>query len=378
MVRRSRGAQLAGGTITGSPHVCGLFDGPRDAADTLRPFILEGLRQGDRVVHITGQREPYLDPLALGDAITEPMASGQFLVLGWGESYLADGQFASSKMVSYVRSELRHGRALGFSATRLVGDMEWATDDSSLDDLVLYESQVGALFGRRDAVVCSYDVGRHSATVIAAVLGVHENSIVGGRLRNHNGSGRGTPRERILSAASELFREGGIQATGVDALIEAAGVAKATFYRQFRSKDALIVAWLRDPRTRWLDRVRARAEAGASSPDEVLERFFDAVGDWLEETDLHGCAYLNTAVEISDPTHPALQVIRDFLDEVEAYVRDQVAAAGYRDPAILAKELQAVLAGGIMLAVARQDREAFDAAVKPAARRLLESSRPKG
>ena len=68
-------------------------------------------------------------------------------------------------------------------------------------------------------------------------------------------------RARILSTACRLFYQQGIRATGINAIISQSGVAKATFFRHFPSKDALIVAWLRRPESRWLDRVQAEAEA---------------------------------------------------------------------------------------------------------------------
>ena len=66
------------------------------------------------------------------------------------------------------------------------------------------------------------------------------------------------PRDRIVGAAAELFYRKGIRATGVDTLIEQADVAKSTFYRHFRSKDELIVAWLRSSQARWIDAVTTR------------------------------------------------------------------------------------------------------------------------
>src|ERR1700694_4431274 len=78
------------------------------------------------------------------------------------------------------------------------------------------------------------------------------------------------PRDRILAAASALFARNGIRAVGVDAIIAAAGVAKASFYRHFRSKDDLVVAWLRDGRARWLDRVRAESARRATSASDEL------------------------------------------------------------------------------------------------------------
>jgi AcrR family transcriptional regulator len=96
-------------------------------------------------------------------------------------------------------------------------------------------------------------------------------------------------------------------------------VAKATFYRHFPSKDDLVVAWLQDPHTRWLDRVRREAEAHHAEPSEVIPLFFEVLADWLETEGYRGCPYLNTAVEIVDPAHPARAAIRDYLDESEAY-----------------------------------------------------------
>jgi AcrR family transcriptional regulator len=257
----------------------------------------------------------------------------------------------------------------------LIGDMQWARDDvPGVDGLVAYEAKLDeVLRGRPATVVCAYDVRRHSASRISAIVAAHESTLEGGRLRRATDRRRLGPRERILLAASRLFAETGIQGTSVDALIESAGVAKATFYRHFRSKDDLIVAWLEDPRTRWLDRVRLRAERDVASPDEVIDRFIDAVGEWLDTEDLRGCPYLNAAVEITDPAHPAIPVIRGFLDEIEQYLRDKLAAAGYRDPGALAAQLQTIVAGGITLAVARQTNSFAESAGR-AARRLLDGA----
>ena len=187
-------------------------------------------------------------------------------------------------------------------------------------------------------------------------------------------SGEGsTPRERILSAASLLFGQSGVRATGVDALIAAAGVAKATFYRHFPSKDDLIVAWLKDPRTRWFDRVRVQAEQRAAAPKDLIRELFSVVVEWLEADDYRGCPYLNSSIELMGPAHRATASIRDYLDEIERYLQDSVAAAGYANAKPSGTTLQTLLAGSITLSVAHHD-SSFALAARDAAVKLLATS----
>ena len=185
-----------------------------------------------------------------------------------------------------------------------------------------------------------------------------------------------SPRDRILAAASRYFGEVGVRATGVDMLIEGAGVAKATFYRHFPSKDDLIVAWLEHEQTRWFDRLRAEVAARTSKPEEVVPEFFSAVIDWLEAGDYRGCPYLNTSVEFPDSSHRAVAVVRSHLREIERYLQDAVAAAGKDDPARLGTELQTLLAGSISLGVAHRTKT-FAIVARDAAIQLLAAHTPK-
>jgi hypothetical protein len=132
----------------------------------------------------------------------------------------------------------------------------------------------------------------------------------------------------------------------------------------------LIVAWLKDPRTRWFDRVRTQAEMRAHSEDEVVAELFGAVAEWLEQDDFRGCPYLNAPIELMDSAHPATSVARDYLGEIARYLQDAVAAAGYKDAARLGTELHALLAGSISLAVALRTT-GFALAAREAAAQLL-------
>lgn len=181
---------------------------------------------------------------------------------------------------------------------------------------------------------------------------------------------RPSAHDRILAAASKLFREVGIQATSIDLLSAAAGVSKSTFYRQFRTKDDLVVAWLRDSRTRWFDGVLARLEARSSDPAERIGFFFEGVAEWVDTEGYGGCPYLNVGIEMKDMTLVAQLVTQSVIQEVEDYLQGLIAAAGYRDSRRLAQEVQTLTAGAITLAVARRS-SATVLTARDAAQKLL-------
>ncbi len=364
----SRTIRLAGEDLGDQRHVCVLVDGPDDAYDVLEPFIVEGFEHGDRAFHIVDPalRAEHLRRLgASGIDVPAATASHQLDVRTWDDAYLRGGQFDRTAQLALIQQTLAHGPGLGYPVTRIIGSMEWAVDADAdaAGDLLRYESRLNDLLrGLPDVAICTYDLNRHNTRTIADVLGVHPVAVVGGVLRAGPRPAPASARDRLLDAASQHFQESGIRATGVDALIKSAGVAKATFYRHFPSKDDLVVAWLRAPRTRWLDNLRAEVDADGTDAAGRIPAFFDAVGDWLAAGNYRGCPYLNAGVEITDPEHPARLIVREYLQDVEDYLDGLVAAAGYRDTRTLAAELQTLTSGAISLSVARRTPAAIETA----------------
>ena len=377
----TRTVRLAGHELGEHRHVVALFEGPEEADELLVPFIADGLRRGDRVVNILDPavRDAHLARLkAAGIAVTAATASGQLDVRTWNEAYLRGGRFDRSAHLDYMRKTLQEGHDLGFPMTRLIGSTEWASDPTTLRDLLHYELRLDAMLRRLpDVTICTYDLNRHSARTVAEVLALHPVALVGGVLQTTPGAAREAPRDRLLAAAAQLFHESGIQATGVDSLIEAAGVAKATFYRHFPSKEDLVVAWLKDERTNWFRDVRAVAEDRAASPVEVIPLVFEAAAEWFEAEGYRGCPYLNAAVEITDPDHPALGVLRGYLDYVAEQLTSLAAAAGLPEPESAGHQLQILLAGALSQALARHSMEPFQTA-REAATRLVDSAQRPG
>ena len=369
--RTRQSIRLGGSELRNHRHICALVDGPVEDDPSLMAFVLEGLAEGDRALHVVdpNERTAYLAALRTnGVEVDATMASRQLEVRTWAESYLRGGRFDRTAQLAFIRQALADGRDRGFPLTRLIATMEWSIDAGVDTELVIYEARVNELLRKvPDVVICAYDLNRHTARMIADVLGVHAVALVDGVLRTNPAPTRASARDRLVAAAADLFAANGIQATGVDAIIEAADVAKATFYRHFPSKDDLVVAWLRDPAARWLDGVRARVEAQGANGADAIPVLFETVADWLETGDYRGCPYLNTAAELMEPNHPARVVIREFLQEVEDYLTDKLTQGGYEHPRMLASELQALLAGSITLAVARRSNasalSARDAAI---------------
>jgi AcrR family transcriptional regulator len=125
-----------------------------------------------------------------------------------------------------------------------------------------------------------------------------------------------SPRERILSTASDLFYRQGIHATGIDEVIEKSGVAKATLYNHFESKEALVAAAL-ELRLRdweeWFDASLAKHRA-ADAKQHPLLAIFDCLEEWFAHKEFKGCPFLKAWLEVCGRKCGASRVC-------EAYVR---------------------------------------------------------
>ncbi len=108
------------------------------------------------------------------------------------------------------------------------------------------------------------------------------------------------PRERILETAADLFFHQGFRATGVNEVIAKSGVAKATFYNHFPTKDDLCLAYLRDRNTSEFEAISAFVH-DHDTPQERFLAVMESVQPWLEANNLRGCAFLNMVAEVPDP-----------------------------------------------------------------------------
>jgi AcrR family transcriptional regulator len=189
----------------------------------------------------------------------------------------------------------------------------------------------------------------------------------------HSASRVSPVRDRILEASYELFSRRGIRAVGVDELIERAGVAKASLYRHFPSKDDLVVAFLERREQRWTNGwVEKEARRRASSPEDQLLAIFEAFDEWFRREDFEACSFINVLLELG-PRHPAGSASVRHLENIRSIVRALAEQARLRDPDAFAHSWHILMKGSI-IAAAEGDVDAAQRA-RSMARLLIDEYR---
>ena len=166
---------------------------------------------------------------------------------------------------------------------------------------------------------------------------------------------RRSPRERLLEAARELFYAEGVHTVGIDRVIERAGVAKASLYSTFGSKEGLVSAYLEEMHERMLTRRRTAAEA-APDPVSAILAIFDSLAHDFESPDYNGCAFAGARAE--EPAGGVVdQATRAYRADIRALFRELCVEAGASEPEQLAWQLQLVYSGGAEAAKLERDPE---------------------
>jgi AcrR family transcriptional regulator len=158
------------------------------------------------------------------------------------------------------------------------------------------------------------------------------------------------PRERLLDTAYELFSTRGVRDVGIDEVIARAGVAKATLYHHFDSKDDLVVAFLQERERRWtFDWVATESRRRGATPEDQLLAIFDLFDEWFHRGDFEGCSFVNVLLEMS-AEHPAGRASVRHLENIRGVVAELAGEAGLRDPAGFARSWHILMKGSIVQA----------------------------
>jgi AcrR family transcriptional regulator len=177
-------------------------------------------------------------------------------------------------------------------------------------------------------------------------------------------------RERLLKAANELFYAEGVHTVGIDRVIERAGVAKASLYNTFGSKDELVRSYLEGRHARVAERITSYLEQ-CGTPRERLLGVFEAQGELFAEPGFRGCAFVSASAESPGPA------VSLAADEYRGWVRGLLTGlareAGAPDPEGLGRQLHLLYDGASLSA--RMDRDPAAAlAARAAAATLLDAA----
>ena len=152
-------------------------------------------------------------------------------------------------------------------------------------------------------------------------------------------------REHILDIASRLFYDHGVHAVGLQQVIDEYGCGKNLLYREFPSKDELVVAWLERCHAEWEARIDAATESMRGDPAGQLVAIVADAAETAASPGFRGCAMRNTRVEFPEPDHPAHRVAVERLTGVRTRLRALAAQARVRDADGLAERLMLILDG---------------------------------
>ena len=157
-------------------------------------------------------------------------------------------------------------------------------------------------------------------------------------------------RTRIVVTAYRLFSHRGIRDVGVDELIRASGVAKATFYRHFPSKDDVALAFLKRRDELWmLGSVVPEARSRADNPEDQLLAIFDVYDQWFQDDDFEACSFVKVLLEMG-AEHPLGQASIGYLGRIRQQVRLLADEAGLDDSEAFALSWHILMKGSIIAA----------------------------
>jgi AcrR family transcriptional regulator len=184
-----------------------------------------------------------------------------------------------------------------------------------------------------------------------------------------NQAAKPSARERLLAAANELFYTEGVHTVGIDRVIDRAGVAKASLYNTFGSKEELVRAYLEGRHAAMAARI-TKAIARYDSPRDRLLGVFDAQGEVFAEPGFRGCAFASASAE--SPSDLVAQAADAYRGWVRGLLTDLARDAGVADPERLGRQLHLLYDGASLSARMDHDPSAA-AAARAAAQTLLDA-----
>src|SRR4029077_17587154 len=169
-------------------------------------------------------------------------------------------------------------------------------------------------------------------------------------------------RGRLLNAATHLFCKNGINATGIDAIIDEAGTAKTTLYKLFGSKTNLVHAVLESEGKAWREWFIGAIEAGGGDPQTKLTRIFPSLKSWFGDERFYGCPFINAVGEHDKDAKQFRAIAMRHKKVVLAHIEKLADEMGAAEPEVLAHQLALLIDGAIVAAMVSRNPGVADTA----------------
>ncbi len=156
-------------------------------------------------------------------------------------------------------------------------------------------------------------------------------------------------REKIVATATQLFETRGINSSGVDLIISEGGIAKATLYKYFPSKNQLVIAYLRDKSDRFYTWLEKNLSSQKKNSLEILLELCDLFELWITKPEFQGLPFHIASVEFPDPNHPVNHYSAELSKELHQYFSELAKAAGVKDPDTLGQQLMIIFEGAALV-----------------------------
>lgn len=163
--------------------------------------------------------------------------------------------------------------------------------------------------------------------------------------------GRPSPYARLMMTAEAMFLENGFRATGINALLAEAGVAKQTLYNNFASKDELIEAVLRLKSQKVMAWLEGASAARMRNGEDPLQALFAVYGDWFAEPGFSGCLFARAALEYPDRKHPIHKIAASHTRKLFAFLESLCEGAAKGSLPCPAEHLLLLIEGATSVAV---------------------------
>src|SRR5262249_31599753 len=154
-------------------------------------------------------------------------------------------------------------------------------------------------------------------------------------------------RAHLLAVAQRMFCEMGFHAVSVDAIIEEADVARMTLYKNFGSKEDLIVATLKREDRMFRQWLASAVEAQSYRSGDRILGLFHALHDRFASEGYYGCAFIRASIEYPATGHPIHRVAREHKEMIRSYLRGLAAEIEGSDPIPLSEQLYLLFEGAI-------------------------------